>query len=567
MSIDRIIDLLPVDPEIERTFRQRKRQVNQRRTEEMNFENINQGNGANLVQNPILIADDRDRALRQYAIPVFDDLNPGIRRPEIEAQQFELKPVMFQMLQTVGQFSRMTTEDPHLHLRMFMEVSESFQLAEVPEDALRLKLFPYSLRDRARAWLNSLPSNSISTWQELTERFLVKYFLPSKIAKLRNGITTFQKMDDESLYKAWERFKELLRKCPHHGIPHCIQLEKFYNGLNAHTRMVVDASANGAILSKSYNEAYEIIERIASNNYQWPTNRATSGRRVVGIHKVDAFTSLASQVSSISSMLKNLTTNRSNSFAVQPPNQYMNIACVYYGEGHVFEECPSNPESMYYIGNQNQTRGRQGLQSKFYKPSWRNHPNLSWNNQGARGSNNYAQPRPTQWPSFSQQVQKSVQAESSNSLENLLKAYMAKNDATLRNLENQVGQLVIEFRNRPQGALPSDTKNLRNPGKEHCKALTLRSGKTVEPNIIEAEKEHAEAQDLEEVQPSVEVPVPLEPEPATPEKVTLEPANFDQPTNPLVVELLPKTNQPVPTSVYKPPPPYPQRLQKQKQEV
>ena len=100
----------------------------------------------------------------------------------------------------------------------------------------------------------------------------MKYFSPSKNAKLRNEITTFQKMDDESFYKAWERYKELLRKCPHHGIPHCIQLETFYNRLNAHTRMVVDISANGALLSKSYNEAYEIIKRFASNNYQWPTN-------------------------------------------------------------------------------------------------------------------------------------------------------------------------------------------------------------------------------------------------------------------------------------------------------
>ena len=84
---------------------------------------------------------------------------------------------------------------------------------------------------------------------------MVKYFPPSKNAKLRNEITIFQQLDDESLYEAWERFKELLRKCPHHGIPHCIQLETFYNGLNAHTRLMVDASANGAIFSQSYNEA------------------------------------------------------------------------------------------------------------------------------------------------------------------------------------------------------------------------------------------------------------------------------------------------------------------------
>ena len=110
-------------------------------------QNQDQGNEVDYVRNPILIADDRDRCIRQYAVPLFSELNPGIRRPDIEATQFELKRVMFQMLQTVDQFSGMPTEDPHLHLRLFMEVSDSFKIASVTEDALRLKLFSYSLRD------------------------------------------------------------------------------------------------------------------------------------------------------------------------------------------------------------------------------------------------------------------------------------------------------------------------------------------------------------------------------------------------------------------------------------
>ena len=127
----------------------------------------------------------------------------------------------------------------------------------------------------------------------MAERFLVKYFPPSKNAKLLNQITTFQQLDDESLYEVWESSKELLYNFPHHWIPHCIQLETFYNGLIAHTRLMVDASANGAILSKSYNEAHEIIERIASNKYQWPKNQTASGRRVAGVHEVDSLTSLS----------------------------------------------------------------------------------------------------------------------------------------------------------------------------------------------------------------------------------------------------------------------------------
>ena len=98
------------------------------------------------------------------------------------------------------------------------------------------------------------------------------------------------------------------------------------------------------------------------------------------------------------------------------------------------------------------------------------------------------QHRPNQSQWFNQQAPKPPQAEASNSLENLLKAYMAKNDAliqsqaaTLKNLENQMGQLATELRNRPQGTLPSNTENPRNLGKEHIKVVALRSGKTLEP--------------------------------------------------------------------------------------
>ncbi|KAL5580185.1 hypothetical protein UlMin_012627 [Ulmus minor] len=159
------------------------------------------------------------------------------------------------MLQTAGQFSGLPTEDPHLHLRLFMEVADAFKINGVTDDILKLKLFPYSLRDRARAWLNSLPSDSITTWNDLAEKFLMKYFPPTKNAKLRNDITYFQQLEGESLYETWERYKELLRRCPHHGIPFWIQIETFYNGLNAQTRTIVDAASNGALMSKTYNEA------------------------------------------------------------------------------------------------------------------------------------------------------------------------------------------------------------------------------------------------------------------------------------------------------------------------
>ena len=76
---------------------------------------------------------------------------------------------------------------------------------------------------------------------------------------------------------------------------------------------------------------------------------------------------------------------------------------------------------------------------------------------------------------------------------------MAKNDAwtqsqaaTLKNLENQIGQLATELRNIPQGTLSSDTENPRNLGKEHIKTVALRSGKILEPRVIDVEDELVE---------------------------------------------------------------------------
>lgn len=91
---------------------------------------------------------------------------------------------------------------------------------------------------------------------------------------MRNEITSFGQEDDESLFDAWEIFKEFLRQCPHHGIPICMQLETFYNGLVPLSRNMLDASSGGDFLSKSYEEGCNLIESITNNTYQCPITRA-----------------------------------------------------------------------------------------------------------------------------------------------------------------------------------------------------------------------------------------------------------------------------------------------------
>ena len=78
--------------------------------------------------NIIYKADDRDKAIRDYVVLTPQVVHPGIIRPEVEDANFELKPVMFQILQTVGQFNGLPNEDSHLYLKLFLEVSDAFKI-------------------------------------------------------------------------------------------------------------------------------------------------------------------------------------------------------------------------------------------------------------------------------------------------------------------------------------------------------------------------------------------------------------------------------------------------------
>ena len=106
------------------------------------------------------------------------------------------------MIQAMGQFSGTSEEDPHSHLKSFLEMTDHFCILGVRTEALRLTLFSYTLKERAKAWLNSQPTQSVNTWNSLAEKFLKKYFPPTKNVKMRNDIMTFKQYGDESISDA-----------------------------------------------------------------------------------------------------------------------------------------------------------------------------------------------------------------------------------------------------------------------------------------------------------------------------------------------------------------------------
>ena len=161
---------------------------------------------------------EKEKSIREYVVFNPTTLHTSIVRPKVTIAQFEFKPIMFQDLQIIGQFSGAVADDLHLHLKQFTEVVENFKIPGVEDDGFKLRLFPYSLIGRVKAWLNSLESNSATTWRELDEKFFVKYFPPVLNARKRNDITFFRQINEETLFEACGRFTYLLRRCRHNRI-------------------------------------------------------------------------------------------------------------------------------------------------------------------------------------------------------------------------------------------------------------------------------------------------------------------------------------------------------------
>ncbi|XP_055961800.1 uncharacterized protein LOC126681357 [Mercurialis annua] len=139
----------------------------------------------------------------------------------------------------------------------------------ITADQIKLRMFPFSLRDKASIWLHSLPNESIHNWRELAQAFLNKYFPHGKTTKLTKDILEFVQFEGESLHEAWERFKDLQRSVPHHRLnrEHVIQI--FYDGTNVTTRATIDAASGGSLMQKTYEEALELVEKLAVVSSTW----------------------------------------------------------------------------------------------------------------------------------------------------------------------------------------------------------------------------------------------------------------------------------------------------------
>ena len=142
------------------------------------------------------------------------------------------------------------TIHPSDHLLFIHELCELFKCVGISMYQVKRKIFPISLKGKAREWYELLDDPHHLEWKELESLFYSKFYPPHEIHKDRNYIYNFHPHDGESIAQAWGRLKSLMFKCPIHELPSNIVISNFYARLSGHYKDYLDTCLEGSFTSK-----------------------------------------------------------------------------------------------------------------------------------------------------------------------------------------------------------------------------------------------------------------------------------------------------------------------------
>nr|GFB75889.1 hypothetical protein [Tanacetum cinerariifolium] len=247
------------------------------------------------IQTNATMAD--NRMMEQMLQAPIEGYEDAIVIPPINANNFELKQTLINLVQS-NQFTG--RQDPHNHLRFF-------------------------------------------------NKFINQFFPTSKTTYLRNEITNFLQKSNETFNEAWERFKDLLGQCPHHGFLELHQLDTFYNALNPNDQDALDSAAGGNFLDKIPRECLLIIK--SKSKVRYSRSRVTDVRSNANANLSNS-QSNSFDLQQISATLEDKLDIRMNRFEkslnkmknsiVTPtaPLKALTEVCVTCRSNHSYNQCP-----------------------------------------------------------------------------------------------------------------------------------------------------------------------------------------------------------------------------------
>nr|GEZ53290.1 hypothetical protein [Tanacetum cinerariifolium] len=416
-----------------------------------------------LEESPIDTMDDQ-RTMAELLRAPTAGYAEAIVVPPILAEHFKLKHSLINMM-TSDQFFGLEKDNPHDHIRWFNKITSIIKYNDVPNSAIKLMFFPFSLAGAARRWLEKEPPRSILTWEDLVSKFINEFFPPSRTTNLRNEISNFQQRFDESFHEAWDRYKDLFRAFPHHGFTEIHQLDTFYNALNPADQDSLNSAAGG-----------NLLERLKSSD-----GSSSSSSEIAKLtHAVNQQTSAVTIA--MTAILKQFQATPPSASVKAVEETYVTYgAAVNYNQGN----SSYRPSS---VANQIRPTG-------FAQPNVQNNQNRFSQPQGYNRGNNFNQDSSYQAPIQQNQVVplselekikkmneinikamqtqiNNVKNELRNEIKTLIQALMSNQTNELKNMMASFFQMNTASTSG-SGPLPSNT--IANP-KDELKAITTQSG-------------------------------------------------------------------------------------------
>ncbi|XP_051150173.1 uncharacterized protein LOC127264715 [Andrographis paniculata] len=372
-------DELIFNLEIEKVERKLRKEAKQRKaaqvaklTESLNHHKISSSSDCESDQETVMTED--TRTLRELAVPDLAQQPLCINFPTLNNTiAFELKSGLIHLLPS---FHGLADEEPHKHLQEFDVVCSSMKPPGVTDEQIKLRAFPFLLKEAAKDWLYYLPHGSIDTWNDMKKKFLEKYFPASRAAILRKEICGINQQSGETLHEYWERFNKLIIKCPQHQIPPQLLIQYFYDGLSLMGRNIIDAASGGALVNKTSAQAWDLIARMAENTQQFGSRDV--GQHISGNNSDHAIQSMQRQLSELTRFVRKIVVEKSN------PSVQVKVCGICTSAGHSTDACPTlEEECAVDVNTANYCMNRSPAYNPYsntYNPGWRDHPNLRYGN-------------------------------------------------------------------------------------------------------------------------------------------------------------------------------------------
>ena len=115
-----------------------------------------------LIEEVIMAKELRRVTHEDYSSSIVPQFFSSIARPEVQAQTITYPPSLIQLIQN-NLFHGLPNEDPYAYLATYIEICNTIRLVGVTKDAIRLRLFSFSLSGESKRWFHSFKGNSLKT--------------------------------------------------------------------------------------------------------------------------------------------------------------------------------------------------------------------------------------------------------------------------------------------------------------------------------------------------------------------------------------------------------------------